>query len=242
MTKKGQITSFVIVGIVIVAAVILVLYLRGQFFFGPVTPENLEDKLGPIREHVESCMASVAGPLIEKIGLQGGYLSAHEGTYRKRNDIPISYLCYNMEDEDTCSNRMLTVTDMQDQLAKAINDNLMNCLNLNQFAHGFEIRVMPNYNTEVAIGEDNVLITLNMITLLTKGDVTVKEETYTTNLKYPLGRLYDVSQDIISVETQYGDFEQLSYMLAKKGQYIINKDKPYPDKLYILQTKDNRYI
>ncbi|HLD15734.1 MAG TPA: hypothetical protein VJB94_04115 [Candidatus Nanoarchaeia archaeon] len=242
MHKKGQITAFVIVGIVVAAAIILVLYLRGQFFLGPVTPENLQTRFEPIREHVEGCLAKIGSPLIEKIGIQGGYLSSHESTYRMKNSVPISYLCYDVPDQDICSNRMLTLNSMEDELAKAINTGLMNCLNLKQFEKGFDIRVLPNYNTEVSIGEDNVLLTLNMATILSKGGTDAREDKFQTSLKYPLGRLYNVAQDIINVEAQYGDFEQLNYMLAKKGQYVINKDKPYPDKLYVLQTKDSKYI
>ena len=57
----------------------------------------------------------------------------------------------------------------------------------------------------------------------------------------PLGALYDVSMEIVNTESQIGEFEQLSYMLVHKGQFIIDKKKPYPDKFYILKTKDSDY-
>ena len=56
----------------------------------------------------------------------------------------------------------------------------------------------------------------------------------------PLGDLYEVSQDILDYESQFGDFDQLIYMLSKKGDYFIYKKRPYPDKLYIINDKERK--
>ncbi len=240
--KRGQITTFAIVGIVLVAAVLLILYLRGQFFFGPVTPETLGERLQSIDEHVTTCVQEVAPDYIKRIGLQGGHLKTPEGTYRLREDVTISYLCYNIPDENTCSNRLLLRTDMETELENAIDQALAGCIDLSKFGRGYELATSGKRKTNVTIGDDVVSVDVYMPVVLRKGDVKIDEDTFTTNFNYPLGRLYEVSQDIINVEATLGEFDQLSYMLAKKGQYIIEKDKPYPDKLYMLRTKDSDYL
>lgn len=240
MHKRGQVTIFIIAGIIIVASVLLLLYLRGQIFV-VVTPENLPDQLIPIRDHITNCLKDIAPDYIERIGLQGGYLSTPEGTFRSTKGIPISYLCYNVGRSPLCYNRMLTRDHMEVELSKAIAEGLQTCLNLKKFEHGFTMSA-GSLAVTTEIGQDTVAVTANLPITLTKETATVSEDEFSEVFDYPLGRLYDVSQDIVDVEAVYGEFDQLNYMLSKRGQYIIEKQRPYPDKLYILQHKDSPYI
>ena len=241
MNKRGQVTAFIIVGIILVASVILMLYMRGQFFFGAVTPDNLANKMVPITEHVTNCIKDSAPDEIERMGLQGGHLKTAKDTYRNEQDIPISYLCYNVEGQTACYNRMLLISEMEQELDAAIKAKLTSCINVKDFERGFDTMTGAlNVNTE--IGKDNVIVEIIYPIKLSKGDVQVDEDTFTVNFDYPLGRLYDVSQEIVNTEAQYGEFDQLGYMLVKRGQYIIEKQRPYPDKLYMLKTKDSPYL
>ena len=97
-------------------------------------------------------------------------------------------------------------------------------------------------NIDISIGLDRVIVDLNQPLRLTKGDEVIEQSIFTESFSYPLGRLYDVSQDIVNAEATLGSFDQLPYILAHKGTYIIDKKKPYPDILYILTTKDSPYI
>ena len=92
------------------------------------------------------------------------------------------------------------------------------------------------------IGSDVVSVVMKQPLRLVKGDVVVDEDEFVESFKYPLGRLYDVSQTVVDTEASVGEFDQLGYMLAHKGQYVIDKKRPYPDKLYVLQTKDSGYV
>ena len=240
--KRGQATSFVVLGLVILAVVILLVYLRGQFIFGPVTTQKLEDKgLTPIKNHITACVDKVAPDYFERIGLQGGYLSTPPDTFKKMEGVPISYLCYNIEGENACYNRYLTVENMEEQLANAIKEGLSGCINLKGFAKGADLSVGA-LNVAVDIGSYESLITVEMPIKIQKGDVFVEANDFSTTLDVPLGALFDVARDIIEVEATIGEFDQLAYMLIHKGQFVIDKKKPYPDKLYILTSKDSDYV
>ena len=241
MQKRGQATTFIILGIVILIVVLLLLYLRGQISFGPVTPDTLNDRMDAIANHISDCVNEVGEDPIRRIGLQGGYLSLSEDTFKLNEGVGVSYLCYNRENDPKCYNRMLTKSAMEEELSEAIQQQLATCLNINKFKRGFDILIGQN-KVVTAIGPDATLVTVNLPLTLKKGDVVIKEDTFIEAFPYPLGRLYKVSQDIVDVETEAGEFDQLSYMLAHKGQFVIEKKKPYPDKLYILQTKDSDYI
>ncbi|MEK6862286.1 MAG: hypothetical protein AABY07_10070 [Nanoarchaeota archaeon] len=238
--KRGQTTGFVIIGIVILAVIILLLFLRGQFFFGP-TEKTLESRMDAVRDHYKSCLNDLVPDYLSRIGLQGGHLKTPGGTFRLREDIPVSYLCYNIPEKATCANRLLTINMMEGELDDAIKQGLATCINVNKFGRGIDLSV-GSLNVDVTIGEDVTEVAVNQKVTLRRGDITLSEDQFLEDFEVPLGRLYDVSQDIIDIETTYGEFEQLTYMLAHKGQYIIDKKRPYPDKLYILQTKDNDYV
>ncbi len=241
MLKRGQATGFVIVGIVIVALVILFLYLRGQLAFGPVTPQALEGRFQSIREHIQDCIKEAGDEPIRRIGLQGGHLQTPGGTFRLQQDVPVSYLCYDIPNDVRCQNRLLTRVEMQHELADAIKLELTRCVDLGKFKkRGYELTA-GKQDLLVDVGEDAVTVTLKQPITLRRDQLNVKEDTFSHTFDYPLGRLYKVSQDILDVETEFGEFDQLSYMLAHKGAYVIEKKKPYPDKLYILKTKDSDY-
>ncbi len=242
LRKKGQATSFVVLGLVILVVVILLVYLRGQFIFGPVTTQKLEDKgLTPIKEHITACVNEVAPDYFERIGLQGGYLSTPPDTFRKINDVPVSYLCYNVADEVTCYNRYLTLGTMEEQLSNAIREGLSSCINLKGFAKGADLSIGA-LTVDVEIGSYESLVTVNMPIKIQKGDVFVEESDFSTELDLPLGVLFGVARDIIDAEATIGEFDQLAYMLLHKGQFVVEKKRPYPDKLYILQSKDDDYV
>src|SRR3989344_5734226 len=132
MKKRGQITIFAIIGIIIVAAILLVLYLKGQLNIPILGTGTAQERINDIKDHIQGCIEEVGDEPIKRIALQGGHLLTPEGTYRKRNDIPISYLCYNIPDSNTCSNRLLLMDDMEEELEKAIDLNLNTCINLEQ--------------------------------------------------------------------------------------------------------------
>tara|TARA_Y100000034_G_C6908165_1_gene422116 strand:+ start:4796 stop:5554 length:759 start_codon:yes stop_codon:yes gene_type:complete len=240
MQKRGQTTTFVILGIIIVIVALLLLYLRGNLFFGPVTPDTLGDRLLPISDHIKGCIKEVGDEPIRRIGLQGGHLALAEDTFKLYGGTGISYLCYNRKDDARCYTRMLTRGDMEEELSKALATEMNKCLNVNKFKKGFDLTI-GQMSLATDIGNDNVAVLVTLPLTLKKGDVVIKEDSFSQTFNYPLGRLYKVSQDITDIESETGEFEQLTYMLAHKGQYIIDKKKPYPDKLYILQTKDSDY-
>lgn len=240
--KKGQTTMFVIIGMVILAFIFLLIYMSRQgFFFGPVTHEDLRARLDSIRDHINGCAEKIAPDYLKRLGLQGGHLKTPDGTYRMYEGITVSYLCYAVPNTPRCYNRLLLLGDMEKELNEAVKEGLTTCVNVKQFARGLDVS-FGKLKVDTHIGTDSVIFDVIFPVTLTKGDLEISEDKFSSNIDVPLGALYDVSQDIINDETEFGNFEQLTYMLVKKGQYIIEKKKPYPDKIYILKTKDKDYV
>ena len=242
MLKRGQATGFVIAGILVVAIIVLLLYLRGQLSLGFITPTTFDGRLQALRTHVEDCLQNVGEEPLRRIGLQGGHLKTPDGTFRLQEDIPVSYLCYNILGDIKCQNRLLTRENMQNELAAAIKQDLSRCIDLGKFKGRVFDLTVGSQQALVDIGDDSTTVTLKQPVTLKKDTQTAREDTFSVNFNVPLGRLYETAEDIIDVEAEFGEFEQLTYMLAHRGEYVIEKKRPYPDKLYILRTKDSDYI
>jgi hypothetical protein len=244
-SKRGQVTLFVAVGIVIVLLIGITLYSTTNLFLINPTKEDLNEELDAIRTHVQDCiLESVDGPLgrpIIKAGLQGGYLAPSSGTYRLYNDNLVSYLCYNMEDTEQCMSRMLLRSNIEDDITAEVTENIAQCMDVQGFRRfgGFDI-ITGAWNVKTDIGKDRVNIMLDYpITLKSKrSDAEVSQDEFSRTFNYPLGDLYDVANTILDFETEFGEFDQFAYMLSKKGLYKIEKKKPYPDKLYVISRRD----
>lgn len=247
--KRGQVTLFVILGIVIVAVVVLLLAFRKQIIPTPATAENLNEIMRDIRGQITDCMKSAAEGPIDRIGLQGGYLSVPAGSYRLWNDATVSYLCYNQPNTEVCSNRMLTRQHMEEELTSAIENELAQCVDVQGFSMGliktFDVVANDPMKAKVTIARENVIVDLNYpVTLKSRSsDNVVSEKKFTVSIDKPLGEFYDVAQDILEAETSAGMFDTLTYMLAKMSRYTIYLQKPYPDKIYQVTLREgSKYI
>lgn len=248
MNKKAQVTMFIIIGIVLVVLVSLLVYFKDIIFFAPSTTEDLASECSQIQDHIKECIEKVADQPIKTLGMQGGYISTPEDTYKLFNGSRVSYLCYNMEETERCRNRMLQQSDMEAQLEDVIQQQLNTCINIKQFesaASSYRVEPQKTYQTTVVINNDDITVDVNYPLKLTskRSDLTADCNPHNiAKLDYPLGRIFGVVLDIIDSETEFGEFEQLTYMLVHKGQFVIYKFRPYPDKVYRVKQKDNDYI
>ncbi len=248
MNKRGQVSIFVVLGIVVVILVALVLIGR-QTIFLPTTPESLGNIRDDINQHITECITDgdVTDDPVIQIGLQGGYLNPGIDTYRLFNDTTVSYLCYNMNNTEQCRNRLLLLNTMEEQLNEALKPKLISCIgDVQSYARlkPIIIETPKPLTVSTEINQENIQVHVNypIIIKSKRNDNQVQQEVFTDVLDYPLGDLYFVAQAVLEQETTTGDFDPLIYMLAKRGEYIIVKQRPYPDELYQIKRNDNDYM
>ena len=239
--KKGQVTALTILGVVIVAVVLLLFLLRDRLPVPLLGGGTARERMAAVEKHIEDCVRKIGDEPLRRIALQGGHLELATDTYRMYLGTPISYLCTNIAGVPQCANRLLLRLDMEQELNVALGRELERCIDVRKIARGMQVQE-SGHEVQVAIGTDVVDVTVLKEVTLMRDDDRASQDAFRVSFAYPLGRLYEVVQDILQVETTLGEFEQLSYMLSHKGQYLIEKKKPYPDKLYLLQVRDNDYL
>jgi hypothetical protein len=242
MKKRGQSTIFIIVGIVIVLIVALYIIGTQTKIIPPLLGGgSAVDQMSDIETHITECLEEIGDDYLTQLGLQGGYLSIPADSYRMYNDSTVSYLCYNQINSATCSNRMLTVAHMEQELEDTVSSALETCINVHDYSKDITA-VAESWVLEVEIYQSTVDFLLTYPVEIAKEDETIKEDEFTFSFNVPLGELYDVSMDVVNQEASIGDFDQLIYMLQKFSKYTIYKYRPYPDKIYQVRMREGNYI
>jgi len=242
MKKRGQSTIFIIVGIVIVLIVALYIIGTQTKLIPPLLGGgSAVDQMSDIDTHITECIEEIGEDYLTQLGLQGGYLSLPADSYKMYNDSTVSYLCYNQIESSTCSNRMLTVPHMEQELEDTISSALETCINVYDYSNDIT-SVAESWVLEVDVYQSSVDMLLTYPVQIAKDDEVIKEDEFTYSFNVPLGELYDVSMDIVNSEASLGDFDQLIYMLQKFSKYTIYKYKPYPDKIYQVKLREGNYV
>ncbi len=237
MQKRAQVTVFVILGIVLLIILGLILYLR-NIGIGVDTNVFIENQKEAIQDHVESCIEQEATPILNVIALQGGTLVPTKS--RLYNGYQINYLCYNQINTELCINRVLTLKSMEDEISRQLKTNIQSCLDIKQFETSNTKISTGNLDVSLTIGEKNILFVVDYPITILKDNTRDSITRFTKTINNPLGLLFNTAVTIIESESSFGDFDQLPYMIIYKN-VIIEKDRPFPDKVYKIKTINDPY-
>ena len=218
MGKRGQVTIFIILGILILLLIVLALYLYQN---QRTAPQVVEPEFLPIKNYVEECMNVVAGDALKLLGSQGGYielpvdialdaqsyLSLGNGIikiplwyYQARNRMP-----YLLKADGSPS--------IEQQLDDYVSAHLTTCLqNFSVFTKQFNIQPSKNIMTDISIGEDSVLVsvdyslkikdrTLNKIGTISK---------FQKEIPLQLKKMYTTAQNIMQAENNNMYLEKMT--------------------------------
>ncbi len=127
--KKGQVTIFIIIGILLVSSVLLFFLYRSGFDFQiGGKPET------SVNAFLNVCLEKEIKESIELILKNGGYTESQLSTtfLFKDEEKPaeISYLCYNQNDYLPCVNQEpVLLQNIKNEIRDYISDDVENCFN-----------------------------------------------------------------------------------------------------------------
>jgi hypothetical protein len=239
MNKRGQVTVFVIVGVVILILAILIWYLRSSestvipgFFIGE------DARRQAVETNLRECVEKAVRPTVLLAAKQGGDLTPVN--YRNYKGDKVSYLCLNIPGKDQCLNVMPPVRIIEEKLKSNIANQIDNCVDRDLL--GEDVIGTKNINVDVLMRRDAVVVNTDYDVAFVKDNVEMPFGTVTAIVgNVPFVELYDVVHDVVNAQAVDGDFEQLFYMLGKKGRVEIQVDRPYPDKIFIVNKKDSDF-
>jgi hypothetical protein len=216
--KRGQVTIFVIVGVVVVVGILAIVIFIGDF--GVDSPVDL----GP-KAFVEKCVKDAVEESIEKILVGGGQVVPSFSIMYDGDEW--NYLCYQPDYYSSCYNLYpMLESKVEAEVRRDTLDDVQNCFDtmaIDFEKSGFSVSGgAANYSIDLLPGKVEINLKKNI--KLEKGDSVESFENFDTAILSSMYDLIRVVREILNAETQYCYFEYNGYMLLYPKYYIMRVD------------------
>jgi len=232
ISKKGQVTIFVIIGIVIVVLSVLV-YLFSpniKYFFGFETQNP--------SAFMQSCLEDEISEVVGEISVQGGSLNPEH--YIMYLGERVEYLCYTEEYYKTCVvQQPMLKNHVEDEIKSAISASASKCLaDLKESYQGKGYSVnLGGGNFDVELLPKRISTLFNNSVVISKGS-SEKYDSLNVVVNDNLYELVSIAGSIISWETRYGDAETTTYMNYYHDLKVEKKKQSDGSTVYILSDRN----
>ncbi|MFH1607615.1 MAG: hypothetical protein ABIA78_00610 [archaeon] len=231
--KRGQVTIFIIIGIVIVAMGVLV------YLFYPQIKTTLGFEETNPSAFIQECVEKEIENNLDMLSLQGG--SLEPGHYILYDGEKVEYLCYTEEYYKTCVvQQPMLKRHIEEEIKEGIKVRVAECFNNLE-----ENYLGKNYGVELGSGEmeiellpKRVIATFNRSLVLTK-EGTEKYDSFDVIVNNNIYELMSVTNSILKWETNLGDAETTNYMNYYRDLKVEKKKQTDGSTIYILTDRNN---
>ncbi|MEA2036213.1 MAG: hypothetical protein U9O94_01795 [Nanoarchaeota archaeon] len=256
--RKGQITLFIILGIIILVSVSLFIYLKGDIIDKETEVERIIEEVPdwarPVQMYVEDCIEDVAISAFKKMGQHGGYIDFDDyeivGRYfdinlhvptlsdavsRSPSDLsPIAYWWYMSTKPNNCNECFVdslrpTVEYMEKQAERYVNRELLLCLD------NFKSFRAQNMGFETGSPNTTINVNLNDVTILVDypievrlPDFTVDMEQFFVRLDFDFNSTYLLASSIAGWEMGDMFLEDITMYLIGGNSLPLDSEKIPP--------------
>lgn len=223
--KKGQVTVFVIAGVVIVVGVIAILIFMGGFGF-----ESAVD-LGP-KTFVGKCVEDVVEESIGDVLIGGGEIVPSQSLMYQGKEW--NYLCYQGNYYLTCYNlHPMLEEEIEEEIRLDTMDDVQDCFDAMAVDFedgGFSVSgKAANYSIDLLPGKVDINLKKNIE--IEKDGVVENFEDFGTSVLSPIYDLVKVVREIVNGEARFCYFEYNGYMLLHP-EYDIRRIDYDGNKIY----------
>ncbi|MEK6872114.1 MAG: hypothetical protein AABX16_04385 [Nanoarchaeota archaeon] len=179
--KKGQVSFFIILGVVIVAFIGLYLFLSGKIYLGKSIPLDIQ----PVHSFVSMCLEQSTREAVIAIGFGGGY-------YPRSAQATSSGVVYFFNDENNIPSKKM----IEESLSLYIQEFMPFCID--DFADFKDINVSADaMKVTTQISEDSVVVHANYPLSVVKGKSVYTLENFESSLHVRLDTIMAVSEKIV---------------------------------------------
>ena len=252
MHKRGQVTVFVILGILIVVILAVVFYLYGERLKIQTKEEVKFDasNVEVFNLYAQDCIDKHGIDGINLVGKQGGEINP--GFYQNWNCIApgncdkVSYACFTTEYSSCYNKKPFFKEFVEEELTNYLRTNVKSCIDkgLNEIrdVSGYTVNA-EQFKLNVSVLDYNTIVNVDYPITITKGDSVLKQDKFSQTFNAPLGRLIKVAQDIVNMEINspqsYADID--NYVLLQNGDIALERQTYANTEIYIANARDNLY-
>ena len=207
MKKRGQVTIFIIVAVMIVILAILI------YLFFPKIKSGLGfDEKNP-SAFLQKCLEADLKEIIKKISLQGGSINPEH--YYLYQDNKIEYLCYTSEYYVTCIMQQPMLKEhIENEISVGISEKAQQCLielEKNYKSNGYQVELKNNL-VEIELLPKRIVTKLNSSLVLTKAGEKTRYDSINFAVTNNLYEMVAIANSILNMEARYGNSETTIYM------------------------------
>lgn len=233
MKKKGQITLFVILGIIIITLAVVI------YLFYPEIKMAIAGQVLNPSSYLQECMGDELKTALETASIQGGSLNPeHYMVYKSQK---IEYLCYTNEDYKPCiMQQPMLKNHIETELEKATIKKVDECLDSLEQTYR-----KKGYEVEMKRGAPNVELLPKKVMLDFNSTLTLKKENtqrYADLKMFVSNNLYElvsIAVSILGFETNYGDSETTIYMNYYHNLKVEKIKQEEGSKIYIITERSS---
>jgi len=206
LNKKGQVTIFVIIALIIVVSMLLLFLL-----FKAPEPEIIDED-NP-QAFIESCTREAVEEALDILMPQGGDINP-KGSLMYYN-INRTYLCYNANYYLPCINqRPMLIEHVENEINNYIEPRVANCFNIlkSKLEERYAIET-GDMNLNTKIGPNQISVKINKYFKISKEDKTITFEEFKINIIHPIYDILKIAMEIVDQEIRFCNFDILGYMV-----------------------------
>ena len=221
MDRKAQLSIFLVIALVVVAAVILVGFLYTQGLILPLSQEESQTILGsqvePLRTLVKSCVGDSTADAIAFVAEHGGYAS-YQGQGLSSIDFAGEKVIVLVRTERGFANRLPSKEEFERQIAAYLNDGGLGGAKIDSCAGGFSgfeqqgFKVSPKKRTlSVDVSEESVNVQVDWQIDIGKGRARIPVEASDVLVLSNAAKAHRIATDIVNREASGIEFEGVEY-------------------------------
>lgn len=218
MQKRGQVTLFVIIGIVILVTIGIIVYFASsstgkQGKSDIIQTTKVSDDISEIKNSLDICLEEKASESLDYISYYGGYIYETPEYIVNFRGNEVAYGFYQGEF------LYPTLEDMEKEMINYIVYNFDSCIATEDYAYQFDIQP-PSVHVKIEEDKVNFIINYQFILTKDKESYEVKDKSeFNKNVR--LGYLYKLMQSITTKEYEVGYVLDMDYLFSLDNKIYI---------------------
>jgi len=229
MRKRGQITIFVIIAIIIVAVAVLI------YMFFPQIKSTLGIKPKSPDAFLQNCLEDDLEEAVEMVSSQGGSLNPEHYILYKSEKL--EYLCYTGEYYVTCVNQQpMLQAHIEKEITRGIKAKAKECLDGLERAYTGSLK---RGEMVVELLPDKIRVNFKS-SLVETGETSGVQENFVVILNNNLYELIAITNSILNWEARYGDTETTTYMNYYHDLKVEKLKQTDGSTIYVLTNRNTK--
>lgn len=233
--KRGQVTIFVIIGLVIIISIIVFMTMRIKIFTLINKPSMSEN---PLR-YISDCVEEITKSDIKELLKTGGFANPKINITYKGNNLAV--LCYSNLYNTPCTNQEpLLIKGVNEEIKEKILEEVDECfsgLKEDLENKGFSTSSEEIKRLEVRIENDRIIVEIKKPLVIMINDESKNYEEFKGAINSKTYQLLRAAQELLSEESLTCDSDYVNYQIINPQIRILKSDFDGEYKIYSITSK-----